>query len=333
MAINNVQSLPVSDVTQTMGSFWLPPVISPETSHQDALFYFIYGLSVISFVLVIGVMCYFAWKYRKRPGNMAPSKVIENKNLEIAWIIIPALFFITIFIWGLLSWVKLNIPPQESIEVKVTARKWDWLFTDAKTGIDSSDLIVPVNVPVRLIMSSVDVIHGFYVPDFRLNKDVLPNQYSIVWFKAEKKGNYPIYCSQYCGTKHSQMVRYVRVVDQEDYVKLLQQAEGAGLTPIQLGEKIFKGKGACVSCHDVTSARTRIVGPHLFGMFGSQISYTLLPSHQRKTDTFNENYIRRSILDPNFRELDGYANVMPSYQGQLKEKEIDAIIEYLKSLK
>jgi cytochrome c oxidase subunit 2 len=321
-----------TDLMDKLGSFWLPPVISPETSGQDVLFYVIYYLSVFFFFLVVGFMVYFAWKYRKKPGQV-PSNIEGNTKLEIIWSVIPGILFIGIFVWGLISWIGLNIPPQEAMDVKVTARKWDWLFTDMNSGAETNDLIVPVNTPVRLIMSSVDVIHGFYIPDFRINKDVLPNQYSIVWFKAERKGIYPIYCSQYCGTKHSQMIRYVRVVDEADYLKMMEDAQGAGLSPMQLGEKLFKGKGACASCHDATQAKTRIVGPPLWGMFGTDVTYDLLPSKMKKTDKFDENYIRKSILDPNFREIDGYPNVMPSYQGQLKEQEVDALIEYIKSLK
>jgi cytochrome c oxidase subunit 2 len=320
------------DTTLTSGSFWLPPVISPETSGQDTLFYAIFYVSTFFFVLLAFCIIFFAWKYRKREGHLKPlSNVSDSKALEITWIAIPSLLLLIFFCWGLIDWYKMNVPPQDSLEVKVTARKWDWLFTYTDSGIDSSDLIVPVGKSVKLIMSSMDVIHGFYVPDFRIQKDVLPNEYTVLWFKAQKKGVYPVVCSQYCGTKHSQMIRLVKVVDYDDYKKLLSKAEGSGLSPAQLGQKIFHGKGACATCHDVSKDKKHGIGPPLFGLYGGKITYLI--DGKPVEDNFNENYIRKSILDPHFRVVKGYPSVMPSYQGQLKEKELDSLIQYIKSLK
>ncbi|MBX9702727.1 MAG: cytochrome c oxidase subunit II [Silvanigrellaceae bacterium] len=317
---------------QWKGSFWLPQVASEVTSSQDQLFYFIYALSVFFFVLIVFLMTYFAWKYRKTEKNVRTADIKGNTKLEIVWSLIPGLLFVAIFAWGFYDWVKLGVPPQDSLDFKVTARKWDWLFTDVNTGAETNDLWVPVGVPIRLIMSSVDVIHGFYVPDFRINRDVLPNVYTVTWFKADKLGTHPILCTQYCGTKHSQMVRYVRVVSQEEFDKQMQAAQGAGLTPAQLGKKIYHGKGACASCHDEVSSRKRIIGPPLFGMYG-ELQNIVLPSGLKEQVKYDENYIRESILKPNSRVVEGYPSVMPSYQGQLSDKELDALVEYLKSLK
>lgn len=318
--------------TTWQGSFWLPQNISPMTGGQDNLFYFIYGLSVFFFIVVVGFMVYFAWKYRKKKEGERTTDIHGNTKLEIIWSVIPAILFIVIFAWGFLDWVKLNQPPQDSLEVKVIGRKWDWLFIDTKSGAETSDLIVPINTPVRLTMVSADVIHGFYVPDFRINRDVLPNQYTVLWFKAEKEGNYPILCTQYCGTKHSQMVRYVRVVSEPEYQKAMLAAQGAGLTPAQLGKKIFEGKGACASCHDVSKSKVRSVGPPLFGMYNEQQSI-ILANGKNETAKFDDNYIRESILNPNIRIVVGYPSVMPSYQGQFNDKELNALVEYIKSLK
>ena len=320
-----------SEVTTSSGSFWLPPDISPATAGQDNLFYFVYGLSVFFFILILFFMFYFMWKYRKKKDNEQTTYIPGNTKLEVFWSVIPGVLFLIIFAWGLIDWVSLNVPPQDSMVVHVTARKWDWLFTDLKTGAETSDLIVPINKSVKLIMSSVDVIHGFYVPDFRINKDVLPTQYTVVWFKAEKIGRFPILCTQYCGTKHSQMVRYVQVMNQEDYTKAMIAAQGAGLTPAQLGKKIYEGKGACATCHDISPQELRIVGPHLYDRFGKKIE--IEENGSRVTVEFDENYVRQSILEPNYRIVIGYPSIMPSYQGQLSDKEITAISEYLKSLK
>ncbi|MES2614277.1 MAG: cytochrome c oxidase subunit II [Bdellovibrionota bacterium] len=321
-----------SDLTSTLGTFWLPPNISPVTAGQDNLFYFIYYLSVFFFILVLSFMFYFMWKYRKKKEDEPTKYIHGNTKLEIFWSVVPAVLFVIIFIWGLYGWVSISVPPQDAMVVHVTARKWDWLFTDVKTGAETSNLIVPVNKSVKLIMSSVDVTHGFYVPDFRVNRDVLPSQYTVVWFKAEKEGTFPILCTQYCGTKHSQMVRYVQVMNESAYQKAMLAAQGAGLSPAQLGKKIFEGKGACASCHDISPERKRVVGPPLYATYGEKINITLA-NGSAKTVEFDDNYIRQSILDPNFRSVAGYPNAMPSYQGQLNDKEVTAITEYIKSLK
>ncbi len=315
----------------TPSAFWLPDAISPATAGQDGLFYFIYFLSVFFFTVIISFLLYFMWKYRKKKNEQRTTYVHGNTKLEVFWSVIPAILFVVIFAWGLHGWMALNVPPQDSLVVHVTGREWDWLFTDVKTGAETSDLIVPVNKPIKLVMSSVDVIHGFYVPDFRINRDVLPSQYTVLWFKAEKLGSYPILCTQYCGTKHSQMVRYVRVMNPEDYQKAMIAAQGSGLTPAQLGKKLFEGKGACASCHDVSADRKRIVGPPLFGAYGENVKIILGGAEQ--SVPFDENYIRRSIVEPNFRVVPGYPSVMPSYQGQLNDKELAAIVEYIKSIK
>lgn len=314
------------------GTFWLPPNASPLTGGQDSLFYLIYYLSVFFFALIVGVMIWFIFKYRRKTKEQITPHIHGNTKLEIIWSVIPTVLFFIIFVWGFFDWIKLNIVPQDSMEVRVTGKKWDWLFTDSRTGAETSDLIVPVNTPVKLIMSSTDVIHGFYVPDFRINRDVLPSQYTILWFQAPEVGVHPIFCTQYCGTKHSQMVRYVKVVTQEEYEQAMVAAQGAGLTPVAYGQKVFNGKGACASCHDVSPAKKRLIGPPLFGKFDEQVTVQM-PNGKTETMTFDENYIRRSILDPNFRVVIGYPSVMPPYQGQLNDKELNSLIEYMKSLK
>jgi len=313
------------------GTFWLPPNASPLTGGQDALFYFIFYLGAFFFVLIISIMVYFAFKYRRRANDKKPPHIPGNTILEVVWSVIPTILFIGIFTWGFYGWVKLNVVPDGALEVRVTAKKWDWLFTDMNTGAETTDLIVPVNTPVKLTMSSTDVLHGFYVPDFRINRDVLPTQYTVLWFQAPELGTHPIMCTQYCGTKHSQMTRYVKVVTNEEYEKAMIAAQGAGLSPVEYGQKVFFGKGACASCHDVTSERKRLIGPPLFGMADKTITVSL--NGKEKEMVFDDTYIRRSILDPNFRVVIGYPSVMPPYQGQLNDKELDSLIQYLKSLK
>ena len=271
------------------------------------------------------------WKYRKKKDNEPTTFIHGNTKLEIIWSVIPAILFIVIFAWGLYDWLIISVAPQDALSVHVTARKWDWSFTDVKTGAETSDLIVPINKSIKLIMSSADVIHGFYVPDFRINRDVLPSQYTVVWFKAEQIGRFPILCTQYCGTKHSQMVRYVDVMNQADYEKAMIKAQGANLTPAELGKKLFTQK-ACAGCHSVNPAKDKSVGPPLYGSFGETIDIVLANGKKEKV-LFDENYVRESILNPNYRAVPGYGLLMPSYQGQLNDKQLTALTEYIKSLK
>lgn len=321
-----------SHVSDWKGSFWLPPNASPETGAQDHLFYFIYGLSIFFFLLVIGFMVLFALRYRRKKKGERTSDIKGNTKLEIFWSAIPAILFIFIFAWGFIDWIKLNEPPKDSLEVKVVGRKWAWSFTDVRSGNEMTDLVVPVDTPVRLVMYSTDVIHGFYVPDFRINRDVLPNQYTVLWFKANQPGEHAVLCTQYCGTRHSQMVSWIKVLPKKEYDKAMIAMQGSGLTPVQLGERLFKNK-SCLGCHDVSAQRNILVGPPLYGLFGKMHPITLIPSNTKKEVLFDEQYTRESILNPNFRKIDGYQNIMPAYQGQLSEKEILALIEYIKSLK
>ena len=190
---------------------------------------------------------------------------------------------------------------------------WDWLFTDVETGVESNDLLLSINKPVKLVMSSRDVLHGFYAPDFPITKDVLPNQYTVVWFKPEKEGVFPILCSQYYGTKHSQMVRFARVMSEEKYKEEIKKAQGAGLTPVQYGENIFKGKRACISCHDISKEKKKIIGPPFYDAFEKERKVTLRDGGSA-TVLFDENYTREAILDPNAKIPVGYGATMPTYK-------------------
>lgn len=317
-------------MSSTSATFWLPEQISPLTSGQDHLFYFVYGLSIFFFVLIVTTMIVFAYRYRRKKKGQKTANIHGNTLIEIVWSVIPAVLFIVIFFWGFFSWLKTSIPPQDSLEVHVTARKWDWFFTDSTSGAESSDLYVPINRPVKLIMTSTDVIHGFYVPNFRIQKDVLPNQYTVLWFQAEKIGTYPIYCSQYCGTRHSQMIRFVHVLSENDYKNKIQKLSSTSGTPAERGQRIFTGKGACASCHDVSAEKKRLVGPHLYGVYGE--NQNVLKGGAPMTIKVDDNYIRESVLDPNAKVVATFPPVMPSYKGQLSDKEIDDLIAYIKSV-
>ncbi len=312
----------------TSGSIWLPPAGSTMAGDVDPIFYFVLYASIALFTIVIGLMVYFAWKYRRRGKPGLTQAVTHNLALEITWTAIPVALLIVIFIWGMKVYIREHIAPKDAIEVKVTGQKWFWTF-DYPSGANSlNELVVPWGKPIRLLMSSRDVIHGFFIPDFRLKQDVLPNRYTVAWFNATIPGEHNIFCTQFCGKGHSEMIAKVRVVSDREYADWLEKSSTAtpsGMTPAQYGAELYKSK-ACVTCHSIDGSR--LVGPSWKGIWGTE---ELMSDGKRVL--VDENYVRESILDPRAKIVNGYDPVMPTYQGVLKDQQIDALIAYIKSLK
>lgn len=221
----------------------------------------------------------------------------------------------------------MAVPPKDAIEIKVTGQRWLWTFDYPDGQTSAGELVVPADRPVKLLMSSTDVIHSFYVPAFRLKKDVLPNRYTVLWFEAAGVGNYELYCAEYCGQGHSQMLGNVRVLSEREFQDWLEKGEQettGGQAPVQLGEKLYKSR-ACYTCHTTDGADK--VGPSFKGVFGHQVTFS-----DGKTLIVDENYLRESILNPHAKVVKGFQPVMPTYQGVLKDREVDALIAYIKSL-
>ncbi|KXK31692.1 MAG: Cytochrome c oxidase subunit 2 precursor [Candidatus Hinthialibacteria bacterium OLB16] len=192
-------------LNQADETFWLPAQRSTYAGEVDALFYFILWLSVFFFSLIVGLMVYFVWKYRAREGHTSQPSPIHNTTLEVVWTIIPVLIVIVIFYMGFTGFMNIANPPQNAYEINVTGMKWKWLFTYPNGYVDEK-LHVPVNRPIRLVMTSEDVIHSLYIPAFRMKMDVVPGRYHKIWFNANKEGEYDVYCAEYCGTSHSDMI-------------------------------------------------------------------------------------------------------------------------------
>jgi len=310
--------------------FWMPDQASTVAADTDRLFYFICWLSLIFFVLIVGAMVLFVVKYRHKKGEAVTSSAIEgNTKLEIAWAVIPGILLIAIFIWGFRGWIALAVPPGEAIEIQVRAKKWLWSFDYRGTAISGvSEITVPVNTPVKLIMSSEDVIHSFFVPAFRVKKDIVPNRYSVLWFTATKTGVFDMACTEYCGNGHSRMLSKVTVVSQPEYDAWMTRGGlPEGVTGTALGEYLFKSKG-CKTCHSITTDGMGLPCPPLGGKYGAQEE--LVSGEMQQID---DNYIRESIMKPNAKVVKGYAPVMPTFAGQIDDKQIDAIIQYIASLK
>jgi cytochrome c oxidase subunit 2 len=190
---------------QPRGGFWLPEQASDAASGVDNLFSFIFWISLFFFALIVILMLVFVVRYRRREGVEPEPSPSHNTALEVTWTVIPLLLVMVIFAWGFKVYIDMRTPPANSYEVQVTGQKWKWLFT-YPTGHVDEELHVPVDQPVRLVMTSEDVIHSFYVPAFRIKQDVVPGRYSKVWFRATKVGTYQIFCAEYCGTGHSDML-------------------------------------------------------------------------------------------------------------------------------
>ena len=312
----------------TTGSLFLPSPGSTLSGEVDALFNFVLYASIVFFVIVVGFSVFFVIRYRRRSEetrlDTAPS---FNPRLEIAWTVIPLVLVIVVFFWGFRTYLKMHIVPKDPVEIKVTAQKWFWSFNYAKDGFTSTnELVVPVDKPIMLTMSSTDVIHSFYVPGFRVKMDVLPNRYSRTWFQATRTGSFDLFCAEYCGTSHSDMIGKVRVLnDREFQAWKEQQAAGNTDMPLKdLGAKLYSSK-ACITCHSIDGSP--MTGPTFKGIYGHQQALS-----GGNTITVDDNYIRESILSPMAKVAKGFQPVMPSYQGLLKQREIDALVEYIKTL-
>lgn len=305
------------------------PTQGTEIARQiDNLYGFLLISSLIACVILIGGMVYFVFKYKRKTNHDKTAYISHNTFLEFLWSFIPLVIFLGVFAWGWYIYHDMRTMPKNALEVHVTGKQWAW-EAEYKNGFKTvNEIVVPVNKDVKILLTSVDVLHSFYVPSFRIKQDAVPGRYTALWFNAVKLGDFHIFCAEYCGTSHSGMIGVLKVVTQEEFDKYLEEGQEEGQLPIaKRGEKIFALK-ACSSCHSVADASTK-VGPSLFKKFGSV---------EHMADgaevTADENYIREAILNPNAKIVKGFpANVMPTFQGQVNENELNALVEYIKTLK
>ena len=293
----------------------------------DWLFYAITAISTFFFVAIVAVMTYFVLRYGRRPGHDVEVSPSHNTPLEITWSVLPGFILLGIFAAGFLIFLDIRRVPEGAYEIKVTARKWSWAF-QYPNGLVIEDLHVPVGRPVRLLMSSLDVIHSLFVPAFRVKQDLVPGRYSELWFRATIPGTHRLYCAEYCGQKHSTMAANVIVHDPAEFDLWLRTETDKtnNLPPTELGALLYKRQG-CVQCHAVDDNVQGKAGPTFAKTFGTQQRLTT-----GESITIDENYLRKSILEPLSQIRAGFQPVMPTYQGRLKDNELDALIAYIKSL-
>jgi cytochrome c oxidase subunit 2 len=298
-----------------------PENASTNAGNVDALYIFLLLVSGIMTVLIFAVLTAFAVRFRKQKGQRAV-QIEGSHHLEITWSIIPFCVMLMFFVWGAVIFFQERTPPQDATEVYTVAKQWMWKFEHKGGQREINELHVPVGRDVKMIMTSQDVIHSFFVPAFRLKQDVVPGRYTTLWFRATKAGTYHLFCSQYCGTQHSGMVGWVTVMEPRDYEAWM--SGGAANQPLAVtGEKLFTELG-CVTCH---RSDTQGRGPNLVGVFGKPV---LL--EDGRTVIADENYVRESILEPAAKIVKGFKPVMPTFQGQVSDEQLNALVEYVKSL-
>jgi len=296
------------------------------SANVDNVMYFIAGVSVFMLVLVTFLMIFFVVKYSSK-RNPTAENIEGNLPLEIIWTVIPTILVLAMFYYGWIGFKIMRNPPKDAMPVKVTARMWSWSFT-YENGQNSGELNVPLNRPVKLIIVSEDVIHSLFIPAFRIKEDAVPGMETYLWFNPDKTGTYDLFCSEYCGVGHHSMISKVNVMSQDDFSKWYEKKDEAAVPQVQDALVIMK-KNGCLNCH--TMDGTVEIGPSFKGIFGKKIEViTNWKEHEVVVD--NE-YLKRSMLEPEADVVKGFDSIMPSQKGVLTDEEIEAIINYIKDLK
>jgi cytochrome c oxidase subunit 2 len=300
-----------------------PEVASTMASRVDALYLFLVGLSAFFSILIAVMVVVFMVKYKRRDPNGIGARIHGGMVLEITWSVIPLLISLGIFVWAAQIFFAMANPPAETMNVYVVGKQWMWKFQHMDGQREINELHVPVGRPVKLIMTSEDVIHDLFFPTFRVKADIIPGRYSHIWFEATKVGTYHMFCAEYCGTRHSGMIGQVVVMEPDEYQAWLTSGAQEG-SLASAGGKLFQDL-ACNTCHR-PEAQGR--GPSLENLYGKTVS--LQNGQQVLAD---EAYIRESILMPGAKIAAGFQPIMPTFQGLVSEEGLLQLIEYVKSLK
>ena len=307
-----------------MSDFPLFPAQASTIAWQvDALYGFLVVLTVDFCALVFGMVTIFAIKYRRRSDDEQPEQNHGNLALELSWTIIPLFIGLFVFLLGADVFFRLQRAPADPLEIYAVGKQWMWKIQHESGKREINTLHVPKGQPVRVTMTSEDVLHDFFIPAFRVKNDVIPGRYTTLWFEATQLGEFHLFCAEYCGTQHSGMIGKVIVMDPTDYHDWLMGASASGETMVEAGQRQFQELG-CETCHKSTSSGR---GPSLIGVYDKPV--TLKNGQEVKVDV---DYIRESILQPRAKMVDGYEPIMPIFEGQISEQSLLQIVTYIKSL-
>lgn len=295
------------------------------TEAIDPVFMFIFGACLVLLLGITAAMVYFVLRYHRSRVPQPTSQVASSLWLEIVWTLLPTILVMAMFWYGWKEYLVLRTVPKGAMEVTATARMWSWSFAYAN-GTVSPKLYVPVGRPVKVNLVSQDVIHGFFLPAFRVKRDVVPGMPNYAWFVADKPGTYDLFCSQYCGKGHSAMITTVEALPVKAFEEWLEHAAGGGKTRID-GMKLAREKG-CLGCHSLDGSPG--VGPSFKGIMGRR--ETIVTKGAERTITVDEAYLRRSIQEPLADVVKGFQPIMPAY-ADLSKDELNALVEFLEGIK
>jgi cytochrome c oxidase subunit 2 len=298
----------------------------PDQIVED-VFLFIAAVSVSILVLITFLMIFFTIRYRRK-RNPKPEDIRGNLWLEILWTVIPTLLVLSMFYYGWTGFRTFKKVPEGAFTVKVMARQWSWLF-EYENGVKTDELIVPVGRPIHLLLTSQDVIHGFYIPAFRVKQDAVPGMVNPLWFQAKDVGAFDVLCAEYCGQQHAYMLTRLKVYPEEEFNrwyeekgKQFEQEKG-----LPRGSRLLQEKG-CLVCHSLDG--TPRIGPTLKGLFGKTVP--VITGDRERNVLADEAYLKRSLLEPNTDIVKDFPPIMPSQKGLLTGEEIDELVRYMKEL-
>lgn len=348
-------SLPLASQTSWWTRMWFRESASTFSPGVDGLYYYIFWVSAFFFVLLMGLLVYWGVKYRRKPGVAPQPSPSHNTKLELTWSIIPTLLMAVMFVWGMNVFLSMRVPPADAEEIHVVAKKWIWEWTypngagslqsERLADVDAPVFAVPLNRPVKMLMESTDVIHSFYIPEFRVKRDVFPNRYTTLWFQpvgqathrfdeesktavpidADVSKGYFLFCTEYCGDQHSQMLARIAVMSDGDYrAWKAAQASTENIDLPELGRILYTAAG-CNACHSVDGSSG--TGPTWQNVWGTQRQFTNGESRE-----YDMEYLRQSIIDPGSQVLVGYSNQMPAYGGRFSPRELRALGIYIRTL-
>ena len=301
---------------------FFPEQASAQAGQVDGIYFFMVAVSAFFSLLIAGLVVFFAVKYRRRHREEVGVAIHGSLALELLWTIIPFFIVMVMFAWGAKVFFDIYRPPAGAMEIYVVGKQWMWKVQHMDGQREINELHVPVGRPVKLIMGSEDVLHSYFIPQFRVKADVIPGRYNVLWFTATKAGSYDLFCAEYCGTKHSGMIGKIIAMEPADFQAWLSGGRAED-SPVAAGQKLFSDL-ACNTCH-LSESQGR--GPVLTNLFGKTVEL-----QGGGTAVVDEAYIRESIVNPQAKIVAGFQPIMPTFQGLVSEEQLLQLIAYVKSL-